>query len=90
MPVTKSSESPSRLKGIETAFRLPCPRQLRIFRSERPSRLKGIETLFWYLQWLPLCRLGSERPSRLKGIETLKRMEGGKGGRMEVRKRFHV
>ena len=36
------SETPSRLKGIETlAYPIPLPR---LNRSETPSRLKGIET----------------------------------------------
>ena len=68
--VISCSESPSRLKGIEThlLYRDQLVRDCWKC-SESPSRLKGIETQSWtgsegYLN------PSSESPSRLKGIET--------------------
>ena len=61
-----SSESPSRLKGIET---FPVFAAFNPFvGSESPSRLKGIETDKRNL--FSVFRVSSESPSRLKGIET--------------------
>ena len=70
--IYSSSESPSRLKGIETDF-LAGEKDGEtdvIERSESPSRLKGIETLFLCHLDFPPDILSSESPSRLKGIET--------------------
>ena len=62
------SETPSRLKGIETYLAGAIP----ILRccSETPSRLKGIETMT-LTRFRRVLSESSETPSRLKGIETL-------------------
>ena len=67
----RRSETPSRLKGIETPLAFFLVDQF-IDRSETPSRLKGIETLLCHLWVLErsVKSLCSETPSRLKGIET--------------------
>ena len=61
------SETPSRLKGIETYRRLLEGHHARC--SETPSRLKGIETFFHRV--ITSNFSSSETPSRLKGIETV-------------------